>query len=114
MLQTLYFDAKGRRVYWTGRKGYKVVFKPFDCDYHFGKCNYSYRVNAENYENDGQGRDFVQNTVKKGNQYVATWLVGGDKDRKGGQLFSLGKYNLRTKLQYFNKGMQTVDLVKVE
>ncbi len=114
LLQVNYFDEKGRRVHYTGQRGLKVLFKPIDCDYHFGDCVFTIRIRGEAYVQNGQNKTYNQSIVKKDGKYVSTWYRGTQTDKKGGSLFTLGKYNLRKKVQFFNDGLQTIDLVKVE
>ncbi|MCP5087435.1 MAG: hypothetical protein GY952_11605 [Rhodobacteraceae bacterium] len=114
LVSTVYFDAKGRRTHYTGPRGLRVVFTPYDCDYQFEPCQYKIKIRGEAYVENGKSSTYTQSTKKEKGQYVATWYRGTEKDNKGGRLFKLGKYNLRSKVQYFSKGMQTVNLVKVE
>ena len=115
LLQTRYYDKKGRLVYYNGLYQLKVIYKPFDCDYQFGNCQFGFRMRGAAYTHSGLGANFSQTTVKKGSQFLSSRTRGIHDDQKFGKLFSLGKYNLRKKVQFFDEtGMQSIDLVKVD
>ena len=115
LLSTVYWDQKGRRLYYTGgNRGYKYSFLPFDCAYQIGKCSHKERFVGEGYEGSGETQAWNARTSKTKGRYTTVW-TRPKHEGKSAFLFTLGKYNLRTETQWLSSsGLQTVKLVKVK
>ena len=107
-----FFDKQGRLVLIRGKRGLRVSYKPFSCLYQYGKCKHTQRIRGAAYVEHGASKSWnVETTFVKG-RYALIWTR---HKNNGGMLYSLGKYNLRSEVQWLTKkGLRTQKLVKIK
>ncbi|MEM6482049.1 MAG: hypothetical protein AAF681_09405 [Pseudomonadota bacterium] len=110
------FDASGRMVYYRAygdrAQPYKVTYQPYSCSFVAGSCIQTEKPSGSGYVFLAGNRrlDVVTRKVK------GRWTTVA-KDKKGAgyaHVFTLGRYNLRAKIQWMSRtGLKTITLLSV-
>ncbi len=110
-----YYDSKGRLVHFTGPKGLKVIYSPYNCTYQVGKCQYKSSLRGEAYVNQGGSRSYKVETRKISGGYQSILRRVSGYEIVAEYRFSLGKYNLRKEYNWREKsGMKSIKLISVK
>lgn len=111
------FDSAGRLKFYRGygdrAKSYKLTYQPYACQYQAGRCRQKEKFSGTGYVFSGQNETWGAETRKIEGQWTTVWFRGSDE--AGAERFSLGKYNLRSKIQWLTKsGLKSVTLISIQ